>query len=164
MLLAKPKDRADIFRKIFDTDIYRNISDKLKEKFLLKRREYENVLLEFNNYKNNIIWDKEISENITFLKLLDILDEYNKSEEEVEKNLVLEKNKLDIEYEEIIKVINEINLINNNIKELNDSKSKLKILMENEKSILEKEQQLNTNKKINIKICIIRNYNIISYK
>ena len=34
LLLAKPKDRAIIFRKIFDTGIYKDISDRLKIKYL----------------------------------------------------------------------------------------------------------------------------------
>ena len=38
LLLAKPGERADIFRKVFDTYIYRDISDGLKKKYLDTKR------------------------------------------------------------------------------------------------------------------------------
>lgn len=59
ILFADSKDRTEIFRKIFDTYIYENITKKLKNK-------QSEAFLELNNYKtkfltnvNNITWREE---------------------------------------------------------------------------------------------------------
>ena len=56
LLHSKPRDRAIIFRKIFDTGVYKDISDRLKDKYLVKRREYEDTMITLNNYKNMILY------------------------------------------------------------------------------------------------------------
>ena len=58
LLLAKPKDRAAIFRHIFDTSIYKNISDSLKSKYLEIKREYEDSSLSLNHYLESINWNE----------------------------------------------------------------------------------------------------------
>lgn len=148
LLHAKPKDRAVIFRKIFDTGIYKDISDKLKDIYLLKRREYEDTILTLNSYENSIVWDKEIDDNISNLDLLELLDSYNKEVKKEENVLKKDKDKLDKEYERLVKSISEGNLINDSIKNLEDFKSKLEELNSKKDIYKEKEELLKKNKDI----------------
>ena len=56
ILFAESKDRTDVFRKIFETDIYNSITKKLIE----KQKEYKENLKELKNTfvtnSANIIW------------------------------------------------------------------------------------------------------------
>ena len=148
LLLAKPKDRAVIFRRIFDTGIYKDISDSLKEKYLFKRREYEDVIVTLNSYKNSIIWDKEIDVDISTVSLLELLDEYNNEIKLEEEKVNLQKRELDNEYKIVAKKLNEAILINDSIISLEKLKSELDELM-NEKDLYdEKEGVLQKNRDI----------------
>lgn len=152
LLLAKPKDRAVIFRKIFDTDIYKSISDSLKEKYLSKRREYEDVIVSLNNYKESIIWEEEIDKDISVVSLLEMLNEYNNKLRLEEINVNTLKGELDKEYKLILKDINESILINDSIESL--EKLRLELFNLNEKKIFydEKEEIIKRNKLINEQI------------
>ena len=148
LLLAKPKDRAVIFRKIFDTGIYKDISDKLKEEYLLKKREYEDLITTLDSYKKNIIWDKDVDDGISIEMLLELLEQYNMDLKVKEETLVLENKNIDNEYENLVKKLNDANLINDSIILLDNTKIELEKLM-NVKSLYdEKEICLNKNKLI----------------
>jgi len=157
LLLAKPRDRAEIFRKIFDTNIYKNISDVLKDRYLLKKQEYNNVLIELNNYKKGIICDYEIDDNICCSLLLDMLNKYNEEIKNKEYELKEKKALIEKEYETILKKLNEADLVNNSIKSLKEFRGKLSSLIVNEDLYLKKEKLLKKNKEIIEKI--IPNYN-----
>ena len=43
LLIAEPKDRNVIFRKIFNTDLYNSIQENIKRKYLLIKRDYEKL-------------------------------------------------------------------------------------------------------------------------
>ncbi|MBQ8681665.1 MAG: SMC family ATPase [Bacilli bacterium] len=148
LLLAKPKDRAIIFRKIFDTGIYKDISDRLKTKYLDKKREYEDVIVTLGNYKNSIIWDRDIAEDDSCSFLLEQLNSYNEEVKREEEKLKEEKVRLDKEYELVVQKISEGNLINDSIKNLEEVKKELEILNDDKANYLDKEVILKQNKDI----------------
>ena len=148
LLLAKPRDRAVIFRQIFDTGIYKDISDKLKDKYLFKKREYEDTMITLNSYKNSIVWEKDVDENISCLDLLELLNDYNEEVKREENRLNRLKNKLDEEYEIVVKDISEGNLINESVKKLEEFKEELKDLVSKEEEYSEKERIFKKNKDI----------------
>ena len=148
LLHSKPRDRAVIFRKIFDTGIYKDISDKLKDIYLFKRREYEDNILTLGSYKNNIIWDREIDCDISIVLLLELLDEYNIKIKLEEEQLNFEKSELDKEYELVVKSINEGILINDSFLSLQKLEQDLdelindKIIYDEKESILQKNRDI----------------------
>ena len=152
LLLSKPKDRAVIFRKIFDTEIFKDISDKLKDKYLNKRREYEDIMITLNNYKNSISWDKEITEDVPTSSLLDLLESYNTEIKNEKNSLEKEKSILDKEFELLVKEISEGNLINESINNLEIFKHKYTELIKEKDIYLEKEVTFNKNKEIKNKL------------
>lgn len=97
LLLAKPKDKASIFRHIFDTAIYKNISDKLKENYLVKKREYEDSSLSIYNYIQNIMLDDVLIDNESTEEVFELLEKEIKKDKEFEQKIEKEKNIL---YEE----------------------------------------------------------------
>lgn len=152
LLLSKPKDRAVIFRKIFDTEIFKNISDNLKDKYLNKLREYKDEMLTLNNYKSSISWDKEIEENISTNSLLELLECYNTETENIKNSLEKEKSILDKEFELLVKEISEGNLINESINNLEIFKQKYDELINKKDVYIEKEITFNKNKEIKNKL------------
>ena len=125
ILFAESKDRTEIFRRIFDTNIYNSISKML----IFKTRESEAKLYElkysFLTNKDNIIW--------------------NEKQQEIENINSKNLNKLHIE--KILELL-EIELDNNckNVKEINDETEKLEIELKKQTSAFEKIKE--ENKKI----------------
>ena len=147
---AKPKDREEIFNKIFNTQIYKEMYDSfLKEAIDKYKSEKENLDSKISSLKENME-DKEQTTN--FLKV----------EKEVEKNLqdnfkninVVSKNleneikdykTTEIELNNLIKNIKDeenkikkyLNILKENIIEAKQAKKSKIIVKENEKSYLE---------------------------
>lgn len=96
ILFAESKDRTDVFRKIFETDIYNLITRKLSE----KQKEYKENLQELKNSfvtnTANIIWEEVplICEKISTKELnkLDIKEILELLEKQIEKNIENYKN------------------------------------------------------------------------
>ena len=87
ILFAESKDRTEIFRRIFDTDIYNQISKKLVEKTKITRSELEQLKSIFTINVSNIIWeDEHLKEPIKEVNELIIDEILNKLQEEVQKN------------------------------------------------------------------------------
>ncbi len=87
ILFAESKDRTEIFRRIFDTDIYNQISKKLVEKTKITRAELEQLKSIFTINASNIIWeDEHLKEPIKEINELIIDEILNKLQEEVQKN------------------------------------------------------------------------------
>lgn len=122
ILFAESKDRTEIFRKIFDTDIYNLIAKKLKEKLKESNDELNSLKQAFITNVDNIIWseekeelDKLYVENI----LMELKNEIKKNENEKLQidNEVKSKEK-DIKEKE--DVVNQQTKINDNIIEFNN--------------------------------------------
>ena len=148
LLFAKTKDRASIFRRIFDTAIYKDISDKLKDKYLKKKREYEDSCISVKSYVKGIQLDRELSGEETIEELLDVLNNEITNSENAEKELEDRRNSLFKESSKLIEIISESKIINDSIVRLNENKEKLSILLKNESSIKEKKNILDMNRSI----------------
>lgn len=148
LLFAKTKDRATIFRHIFDTGIYKDISDNLKDKYLAKKREYEDSCISIKSYINGIQIDRELFGDESIEQVLDILDSEITKDEEEEKELEEKRNILFKESSRLIELISKGKIINDSIVILNENKEKLSILLKKESVIKEKEDILNKNRNI----------------
>lgn len=145
LLFAKTKDRAAIFRRIFDTSIYKNISDKLKGIYLEKKREYEDSFLTINSYIQGIIFDEVDIENKSTDEILKLLSKEINKDLEIENSFEKEKNGLSSKSSKIVKIISEGKIINNSILTLKESKDKLSILIKEEKEISDLENIVQKN-------------------
>lgn len=145
LLLAKPRDRADIFRYIFDTGIFREISDELKGRYLNKKREYEDVCLLVNNYLEEIK-DKYVDKSID--ELIDLLGEEIAVGMDKEERLQQEHDLLFSKSCELVKRISEVKLLNDSINELKSCEIKLDELLQVEDTYLDKEFQVRKNRDI----------------
>lgn len=148
LLFSKTKDRAAIFRRIFDTAIYKDISDKLKDKYLKKKREYEDSCISVKSYVASVQVDRYLSGEETVEDVLDILENEIANSEIVEKELEEKRNSLFKESSRLIEIISEGKIINDSIISLNENKEKLSILLKKDSVIKEKEDILNKNRSI----------------
>lgn len=152
LLHAKSKDRAVIFRKIFDTGLYKEISNKLKDEYLIKKREYDDIRIILNSYKNHIIWDKEVEEESNIFELLNKLYDYNNKLKQEEELVKKEKVDCEIKYNKLIESISEVNIINDSINSLNICKKEYSELLEKKEFYIEKENRLNLCKLITVNV------------
>ena len=148
LLFAKTKDRATIFRHIFDTAIYKDISDNLKDKYLKRKREYEDSCISITGYINSIQLDNELLGDETVEQILNILSNEIDKDQKQENDLEEERNVLFNECSKLVRIISEGKIINNSIINLNKAKEELSILLNNENVIKEKEDILNKNRSI----------------
>ena len=108
ILFAESKDRTEIFRRIFDTDIYNQISKKLVEKTKITRAELEHLKSFFTINASNIIWnDESLKEPIKEVNELIIDETLDKLQNEVQKNKK-EYNRSDKEIKEQEKQISKL--------------------------------------------------------
>ena len=148
LLLAKPKDRASIFRKIFDTGIFKDISDRLKELYLDKKREYEDSCLSLKNCVSGILIESDLSGEESISEILELLKKEIVVDQEKEKELEVEKDGC---FQETTKLINEISegkIINSNFLTLEKCRSELSMLLEQEEQFLENESIIQKNVEI----------------
>lgn len=117
LLLAKPKDRAAIFRHIFDTSIYKNISDSFRFKYLEVKREYEDSVLSLGNFLESVNWREENSSD-TFRETIDELANLIEEDKTQEKELLQEKSRVNDSLLDLVKKISEVTLVNDSIKRL----------------------------------------------
>lgn len=148
LLLSKTKDRATIFRHIFDTGIYKAISDKLKDKYLNKKREYEDIATYKKGYVNSVELEVDLSGDESTDEVLALLDKELKYDMEVEFSLEKEKNDLFKQSSKIVEVISKGKVINNSILELSIAKDKLGYLLEQEEDFKSRENLVKRNKDI----------------
>lgn len=148
LLLSKPKDRASIFRRIFDTGIYKEISDKLKENYLAKRREYEDSRLSLEGYKEGILLENDILTDIETSDLLDLLMKEIEKDKLEEEKIMTEKVNLDKELEVIIKKISEGLMINHNFEVLEKTRLLLKEREQEEDEVISKRKKVLRNQDI----------------
>ena len=157
LLHAKPRDRAEILRHIFDTGIYKNISDELKNQFLEKKHIYEESRQFINQYIASIMWNSDIGEDKNLDNIIFLLDKQNTDDINEEKVLEEKRKVLEKELNTCIKEISEGKILEESIISYNENKSNLKILLKRENEIKEKEQIVTKNKEIWDKVINIKN-------
>ena len=153
LLLAKPGDRAEIFRKIFDTYIYRDISDSLKRKYLDVKSEYEKVGMVIDNLKESFIVDDDVMLNDRDIKeFFDIISKVICKDKEEEDKLDEEKTNILNKIQNITNDISNANLINDSFDKYETVDKSLKILMNEKDNIDNKRLIVNKNKEIMDKV------------
>jgi len=156
ILFAESKDRTEIFRKIFDTNIYNLISKKLKEKLKENEDNLKSLKNEFVTNTDNILWDEEkkIDVNEKDLNEVDIENILTELKDEVSKNKkqkdeldeIVSQNEKEVKSkEEEIKKQEELNLKINNFNKLKKEEEELK---NQEKEIEDLKSQIAKNQKI----------------
>lgn len=148
LLLAKSKDRATIFRHIFDTGIYKDISDNLKNRYLLKKREYEDILLEIKGYIQSIQLNNDLIGNESILYVLDVLDKEIADDVILEKKLDNDRDNLLNESYKLTEIISSGKILNDGIVSLDKAKIKLDELFNDNDRIRELELVISRNKDI----------------
>lgn len=158
ILFADSKDRTEIFRKIFETDIYEIITNNLIELARKTKSELESYKTSFTTNTKNIRWaEKPTSVDLIDFKKLnqgDIEEILKLLKEEIEKSKIeydqidkknedLLKNKKQLEEE--IKMLNEQNM---KIERYQKLMSNLEELSKREKEMKEKETKIKVSEKI----------------
>ncbi len=153
LLLAKPGDRAEIFRKIFNTYIYRDISDSLKRKYLDVKSEYEKVGMVIDNLKESFIVDDDVMLNDRDIKeFFDIISKVICKDKEKEDKLDEEKTNILNKIQNITNDISNANLINDSFDKYETVDKSLKILMNEKDNIDNKRLIVSKNKEIMDKV------------
>ena len=130
LLFAKPKDRADILRHIFDTSIYRNISELLKTKYREIKREYEDCKLSINSFLASIELEEEIDISDNSIEdVMSLLEIENKKDMTLEKDLEEKKIKIEKDISILTSKITEGKLVQESLDNLNENKELLNKLM-----------------------------------
>lgn len=150
ILFAESKDRTEIFRRIFDTNIYNLISKKLKEKLKENEDNLKELKNSFITNTANILWSEENKVDIS-----------SKDLNEVDIATVLEALKLEIKnndaentslQEKILKKEQEINVNEGNIKKQEELNIKIDNYNELLKKQIEYKQQEKEIEELKIKI------------
>ena len=149
LLLAKSSDRALIFRKIFDTYIYKSISDKLKDKYLDKKREYEDMGININSLRDNLIINSDIDyKDINIEELLNLVSIQNIKDEKRICELNKGKDKLFKDIQKIVSDIDSAKMINDNLDKYKKVKTEIDLKKNIEKDINLKREIVKKNKDI----------------
>ena len=134
ILFAESKERTEIFRKIFDTNIYNSIARKLKEKLKTNEDKLKELKNSFITNTANILWKEEKNINLdNKINEIDIDNVLKELEQELEKN---KEENTNIE-EEITKQEKEIKVIEENI----SKQEELNLKIENYKQLLTKQNE-----------------------
>lgn len=152
LLFADNRERSDIFRKLFDTGIYFNISERLREKSNELGRSYEKILNEIQIYLSQIRWDKEIKDLDEFIL---VFDDFNTFLDNENKELQQEKIKiqeLGSKVSHISDKITAAEFINKSLLDLEIQRKRQKELELEKKSMSVLEEELDRNKKAQLEV------------
>ena len=134
ILFAESKERTEIFRKIFDTNIYNSIARKLKEKLKTNEDKLKELKNSFITNTANILWEEEKNINLdNKINEIDIDNVLKELEQELEEN---KEENTNIE-EEITKQEKEIKVIEENI----SKQEELNLKIENYKQLITKQNE-----------------------
>ncbi|MEG0291711.1 MAG: SMC family ATPase [Anaerovoracaceae bacterium] len=182
LLLATTDERLKVFRKIFDTSVYKNIQEKLKEDLNIISKKYQETERSMEQYKKSIVSEEDFS-SYNSIEIISKLDELINRDEQLEKQSKIdgddfekeleelnnqigketlrqktmeERNRAKIELEELEPKFQEsLNLIKK-INELKEQKEKLAIEIDKDKGLLnlynEREVLENSLKQLNLEI------------
>lgn len=158
ILFAESKDRTEIFRRIFDTDIYSNITFKLRNKRKESEEQLSSLKTAFITNSKNIRWTKNIDlvniESEKELNQIDVKDILKRLDVDIKLKLEQEKEikerleNAEKEYkiiedkykklEEENKKIDKLELLNKNLNELKTQEKVIK----SDKKLLEINQKI----------------------
>ena len=158
VLFAKSDDRTEVFRKIFETDIYNRITKNLYEFAKKNREELESLKTTFETNAENIIWKEKPKsiELIDYKKIVEadvdlIINNLSKETEEQKKEYKDFEKEIDKVGKDTKKLENKILKIKEQNKKVEEYEELIKIkdeLKKQEKSIKEDEEKIRTKEKI----------------
>ena len=134
LLLAESKDRVNIFRKVFNTEIYQEIQEKIKMLYFNVKKQYENYHNIILSYED-LSYYKEHEAFNNIYQLDDYLEYYNKEITTLENDTKKLKQQLQINAKKIAnktKTLNEAEVANENIQNYHQNLLKLNALKEKE--------------------------------
>lgn len=109
LLLSTTEERKKIFQKLFKTQNYYVLQEKLKSESGKLGKEYETLSGSINQYIEGIVWDKkEENTRIPISETIILLEKLIQNDELEEKNLDVKIKELDEKLEEITKSITRI--------------------------------------------------------
>ena len=162
VLFAKSEDRTEIFRKIFETEIYNVITKNLNELAKQNRIELEKMKTTFETNSENIIW-KNTPINIELIDYKKIVEhDIDEVLDSLLKEIEIQKKEYKEFEKEIEKATKNSKKIEDKIKQTKEQNKKIEkyqtlkatqdILKEQEESIKEDEKKIKTNENILAKV------------
>lgn len=143
ILFAESKDRTEIFRKIFDTNIFNNITNLLRIRLKENSENLNNLKNSFTTNTYNIVW-KETPNIIQNLKSKDLNQiEIKEILELLEKEIEINKEYASEIDKEVIKIENKIKKEEAKIVKTEEQNKKI----DKYKQLLEQEKELESQKK-----------------
>ena len=140
LLFADTNERSEIFRKIFETNIFHNISDKLRIRANQAKSILDDKKLELDIHIKNIQWEIEPIESLEVFELLEILNNLIENDKSKEIEYKKEKNECQKILDNVKKELDTSEYINKSIDELELNKMKFEKMLEfkqkNEEDIL----------------------------
>jgi exonuclease SbcC len=138
LLIAEPKERIKIFRKIFNTDIYSKIEDNIKYKYLNIKKNYEKLQNNISNLEDTLsnenIYKNDLFNISKYLEInSQLISQYNDSINK--NNNIIEKFKLDLL--ELNKIENSANITNSQI-------TQFKKCIKEQDDLISKKEYINT--------------------
>lgn len=142
ILFAESKDRTEIFRRIFDTDIYNQIAKRLADKTRIAKAELEQLKDYFAINSSNIVWKDGIQsvqpKDVNELFIQEIL-------EKLQQEIKINSEKFEKCQEQISKQSDENSKIEKEImaqKDKNDKIDRCQKLQEEQKVLQEKQEDI----------------------
>ncbi len=162
ILFAESKDRTEIFRRIFDTDIYNNITYMLRNKRRENEEKLSSLKTSFITNTQNIRWTDEkdlvniqSEKELNQIDIKDILERLKKDielKEKDEKNIEKKLEEVEKEYKEIEEKIKKIEEQNRQIDRLEGLNREADRLKEQEENMKNEQKLIDINQKIKEKI------------
>lgn len=136
ILFAESKERTEIFRKIFDTNIYNSIARRLKEKLKINEESLKELKNSFITNTANILWEQEKDINLNnkineididniLKELAQELEENKKENTKIEGEIIKQEKEIKVNEENIIRQ-EEVNLKIESYKQLLNEQNKYK--------------------------------------
>lgn len=151
VLFAESKDRTEIFRRIFDTNIYSNITFQLRNKRKESEEKLTSLKTSFITNSKNIKWTKETdfvnSESEKELNQIDVKDILKRLDDDIELKLEQEK-EIKERLENAEKEYKTIEDKYKKLEEENKKIDKLELLTKHFNQLKEKEEVIKLNKKL----------------
>lgn len=145
ILNSNSKERSELLKKVFNTSLYSNIQDKLKEKDSVLNQQQ----LTIKNNIRNIFEKLNINNDVTTSSILSVMEELNITNNELIKLNIKIKKQIDInqkEYDVLNGKIKESITINKLFEDLNFNEQKLTELLKESDNIKNKKNKLQLSK------------------
>ncbi|NLC96346.1 MAG: SMC family ATPase [Erysipelotrichaceae bacterium] len=147
ILNSNSKDRSELFKKVFNTSLYSNIQDKLKQKDSLLNNEINIIKNNIENVLEKLEVEERNVDPLSINNIIENIKEKNNNLEKNKNNLQNKNNENQINYDFINGNIKEATLVNELLNSLKINEKKLDKLLESKENIENDKILLNKAKK-----------------